>query len=254
MRPESNRRSSRRRARLVLLSPLASRISSLRAGGMGTFGARIAIAPLLGVLTVWPVLARAETPGTPGEIVLAAVARPFLALESFQADFVQTQHWVGMDEPAISNGTLYLLRPNRFRIEYREPKGHLQLSDGRVVWTYVPENGEVLKAELPEGGGGDLLRRILAESRADSMVGSEEVEGRTCRVLTLRPSEDLGLALVRLWTKGPSDAILQYEFEDGSGNRSLYRLDRTRENPPLKASLFSFTPPPGVPVVEVGAP
>ncbi|MFN8549401.1 MAG: outer membrane lipoprotein carrier protein LolA [Candidatus Eisenbacteria bacterium] len=224
MQPESNRRSSLPRVSCLL------------------------------VLSLIAAAAAAEASPTPGELSLAAVASPFLALDSFQADFVQTQHWVGMDEPAVSKGTIFLLRPNLFRIEYREPKGHLQLSDGKVVWTYVPENGEVLKAELPEGGGGDLLRRILAESSPDSAIGSEIIEGRACRVLTLHPGEDLGLTLVRLWTKGSSDAILQYEFEDGSGNRSLYRLDRTRENPPLKASLFSFTPPPGVPVVEVGAP
>ena len=191
---------------------------------------------------------------TAGELALAAIARPFLALESFQADFVQSQDWVGMSEPTLSKGTLYLKKPNLFRIEYHEPAGHLQLSDGKSVWTFVPENGEVLKAALPEGQGGDLLRRILLDSQPEPEVAHEPLEGLACRVLTMIPSEELGLARVRLWTKEAANAILQYEIEDGSGNRSRFRLDRTRDNPPLKASLFSFTPPPGIPVVEVGAP
>lgn len=189
-----------------------------------------------------------------GETLLRAVSGPFLALDTFQAGFEQTQHWVGMDEPTVSKGTLYLKRPNLFRIEYTEPKGHLQLSDGKTVWTYIPENGEVLKTTLPEGQGGDLLRRILTESRPEPDLATDEVLGRRCRVLSLIPAEDLGLSRVRLWTPNGSSAILQYEIEDGSGNRSLFRLDRTRQNPTLKGSLFEFTPPTGVPVIEVGAP
>ncbi|MBK8230564.1 MAG: outer membrane lipoprotein carrier protein LolA [Candidatus Eisenbacteria bacterium] len=189
-----------------------------------------------------------------GETLLRAVSGPFLALDTFQAGFEQTQHWVGMDEPAVSKGTLYLKRPNLFRIEYTEPKGHLQLSDGKTVWTYIPENGEVLKTILPEGQGGDLLRRILLESRPEAEVATAEVVGRPCKVLSLIPAEDLGLSRVRLWTPNGSNAILQYEIEDGSGNRSLFRLDHTRQNPTLKETLFEFTPPTGVPVIEVGAP
>lgn len=185
---------------------------------------------------------------------LRAVAAPFLALERYQADFTQTQYWVGVDDPTVSKGTLSLERGGRFRIEYRVPKGHLQVSDGKQVWTYLPENGEVLLAALPDAAGVDLLRRILEGSQADSLVEAAKLDGRGAEVLSLTPPEELGLSRVRLWTEPAGSAILQYEVVDASGNRSIYRLDKTKQNPSFPASHFSFVPPPGVPVVEVGAP
>ncbi|MCA9729098.1 MAG: outer membrane lipoprotein carrier protein LolA, partial [Candidatus Eisenbacteria bacterium] len=82
----------------------------------------------------------AQAPPTDGEVALRQIAAPFAALRTFQAKFVQTQSWVGMDEVAEYRGVLSISRPNRFRIEYSEPKGHLQVSDGTQVWTYVPGN------------------------------------------------------------------------------------------------------------------
>lgn len=193
------------------------------------------------------------TESSPGARTLREIAEPFRALDSFEAEFVQRQSWVGMDEDLVYKGTLYLLRPNRFRIQYDEPKGHLQISDGEQVWTYVPENGQALLTRLGEGDArGDFLLRILEESQAEPQIQSDLVDDEPARVLTLIPPAGLDLSRVRIWTREGSSAILQYELTEASGNRTSYRLLRVRENPKLDPSLFRFEPPAGVPVVEVG--
>lgn len=203
-----------------------------------------------------PVTAEVPAPATPGAAALREVAGLLLGLDTYRADFEQTQDWVGMEAPAAARGTLSLCRPNRFRIEYEEPKGHLQVSDGTRVWTWVPENGEVLLARLSDGpgGSGDPLRWVLENGRAESEVLTETIDGGPARVIALIPAEGSGLKRVRLWTRPGSPDLIRYEYEDDGGNRTLYRLTRTRKNPPLEAGLFRFTPPPGVPVVELGAP
>lgn len=200
--------------------------------------------------------AAGETSGeSPGEALLHRVSERFLAMTSFEAEFEQSQIWVGMESPQVSSGKLYLARPNRFRLEYSQPKGHLQVSDGERVWTYVPANGEVLLARLgDEAKGGDMLSRLLAESTPDPLVEIGSVGDTPARILTLRPDPSLGVVRLRVWTPIDSDAILQYEIEDGSGNVSAYRILKSRSNPRLDARLFDFEPPEGIPVVEVGAP
>lgn len=195
-------------------------------------------------------------PVTPGAAALREVAGLLLGLDSYQATFEQTQEWVGMDAPAMARGTLYLRRPNLFRIEYSEPKGHLQVSDGGRVWTWVPENGEVLLARLSDGpgGSGDPLRWVLGNGRAEPEVAADTVAGQPARRIVLIPAEGSGLKRVQLWTRPGSPDLIGYEYEDDGGNRTLYRLTHTRKNPRLDAGLFRFTPPPGVPVVELGAP
>ncbi len=190
-----------------------------------------------------------------GGALLQRVSERFLALTTFEADFEQSQIWVGMESPQVSTGKLYLARPNRFRLEYSQPKGHVQVSDGERVWTYVPANGEVLLARLgDEAKGGDMLSRLLAESTPDPLVETGSLGDTAARILTLRPDPSLGVIRLRVWTPIDADAILQYEIEDGSGNVSSYRLLKSRSNPRLDARLFEFEPPEGIPVVEVGAP
>jgi outer membrane lipoprotein carrier protein len=193
---------------------------------------------------------------SPGTAVLKEVAGRLLGLETFEAEFEQTQEWVGMDEPARARGVLYLRRPNLFRIEYREPRGHLQVSDGRKVWTMVPENREVLVSDLSSGpgGSGDPLRWILETSRAEPEVAADTVAGLAARKISLVPAPGSGLRRVRLWTRPGSPDLLVYEFEDEGGNLTRYRLTRTRSNPSLDPALFRFVPPPDIPVVELGAP
>lgn len=199
----------------------------------------------------------AEAPGaySEGEEALEQIAAPFSALRTFQADFVQTQRWIGMDETVQYKGVLSIARPNRFRIEYTDPKGHLQVSDGTQVWTYVPENGQVLLLPLrDEQSRGDFLTRILEESQPAPRLERGTLDGKPVRILSLTPPEGLELDHVRLWTEEGSSAILQYELTERGGNQTTYRLEKIRENPELDERLFHFEPPPGVPVVEVGAP
>lgn len=206
------------------------------------------LAPLL-------LLARTASGQAPEAVAaerLQRAARPFLELTRFQAEFVQTQEWVGMDSPGAFRGMLYLERPNRFRLEYREPAGHLQVCDGDKVYTYVPENEQVLAAPLPRDGRADLLGRILEDSRPDPAVEAAELDGVPAEILTLHPPDGLDLERVRLWTRTDSGAILQYELIEISGNRSTFRFLKTWSDPEIDPELFRFVAPPGVPVVEVG--
>lgn len=240
-------RSADRRRRGLCLTAVAAALGLAAGWGLAADAPASAAAP-----------AGAGSPARPSEgaRLLQQLAADFGSLETFEAEFLQTQRWIGMEETPAWRGTLYLKRPNRFRLEYSDPKGHLQVCDGHTVWTYVPENGEVLKYELTGEAlkGGDLLRWVLENGRAEDAVVSERLDKQTARLLVVVPPEGLGLTRVRFWIREESLAILQYEVTDSSGNRTLYRLLKVRRDPPLKDDLFRFTPPPGVPVVEMGHP
>lgn len=249
------KRTRMQRVRTWALVALAVPFAFLSATGEPGFAAPTGIAP---AAKVAPPPASGGDGGqaySEGEQALEQIATPFRALRTFQAKFVQTQQWVGMDDAAVFRGVLSISRPNRFRIEYTDPKGHVQVSDGTQVWTYVPENEQVLLLPLrEEQSRGDVLTRILEESRPDPVLERGTLDGKPVRILTLIPPAGLDLDHVRLWTAEGSSAILQYELTETGGNRTTYRLEEIRENPDLDEKLFRFTAPPGVPVVEVGAP
>jgi outer membrane lipoprotein carrier protein len=218
----------------------------------GRFPAWALLACTAAALLTHPARAESE-----GEKLLHRIAQGVSGLATFQAEFVQTQRWIGMDASPSYKGTLYLKRPNLFRMEFEEPRGHVQVSDGRTVWTYIPENHEVLTARMDSvnaSKGGDLLRWILETGRADPDVAEELLDGKPAMVVALLPPAGADLSRVRLWVRPDSADLLQYEFTDTSGNLTTYRLTRVRKNPPLADALFHFVPPAGVPVVELGRP
>lgn len=193
---------------------------------------------------------------SPGRRLLERLAGVYLSMETLRIDFTQTQDWVGMEDSPPWKGRILLMRPDKFRIEYEEPEGHLQVGDGERVWTYVPENDEVLVTRLsdPDGPGGDLLRWILETGRPDPEVVGHSVDGKPARLLTLHPPEGLGIDRVRIWVEPEGTGILQYELVDSSGNRNTYLVRSIKADVDLSSSLFRFEPPEGVPVVELGSP
>jgi len=237
---------------LALLLPLLPVLPVSPAGPGAPWGAAGFLAPAAAAAA----LPEAQAAASAGESALRRLSADLQSLDTFQAEFVQTQEWAGMEPSAPYRGTLSLMRPNLFRIEYADPAGHLQVSDGARVWTWIPENGEVLMADLQKTGsaGGDLLRWVLNNSRAEPHLETVELEGSPAEVLLLAPEEGLGVSGVRIWLRPGTTEIRQYEVVDSSGNRTLYRLTKIRRNPRLSPELFRFTPPSGVPVVEIGAP
>jgi outer membrane lipoprotein carrier protein len=240
--------------RLVSLGLLMVMFGGLAAGrGLAQAGGALNVG---GEVPIRPDTVAASRAATPGEQLLRGFASHFRALATFEADFVQTQDWAGMDDAPLWKGKLYLRRPNLFRIEYTEPPGHLQVSDGKTVWTYVPENGEVLAARLDStsGPGGDILRWVLDTGQAEPDVAQIQVEGKPALMVSLLPAAGLGLSKVRLWIRPGSLDLCQYEIIDSSGNSNLYLLSRAKGNPKLSDEFFRFTPPAGVPIVQLGSP
>jgi outer membrane lipoprotein-sorting protein len=175
------------------------------------------------------------------------------ARKSLIAHFSQTQAFAGFDEPVESRGTLRILRPSYFDILYDPPSRQRQVCDGTFVWTYVPEQKQVVKATLsPEATrGADLLdwalegATLISSAPDDSMGG-----GGMC--LTLEPGSQLPLQELRIWMRTADATLLGYEAVDTEGNRTRMRFLDLRPAKGLKPADFAFRPPAGVEVVEMG--
>jgi outer membrane lipoprotein-sorting protein len=161
--------------------------------------------------------------------------------------------FTGFDEPLESRGTLRILRPSRFDILYDPPSRQRQVCDGTYVWTYVPEQKQVVKATLsPEATrGADLLDwaldgATLASSTPDDSMGAGGER------LGVTPGPQLPLQALTIWMRRADAELLGYEAVDTEGNRTRMRLVDLRAAKGLKPADFTFQPPPGVEVVEMG--
>ncbi len=170
---------------------------------------------------------------------------------ALQTPFVQISHWVVLDRPDTSLGVLTVMPPDRFRLEYEQPAGHLIGCDGSQIWTIVPEERQVLRARVGDTSGwGGLFYRGLEEAADSSVVLRESPPwGRVARIaLRARPEWGLRSLYVELLPDGTLP--VGYGYADDEGNRTEFWFGDPQFLDRVNAALFRFAVPTGYELFE----
>jgi outer membrane lipoprotein carrier protein len=204
---------------------------------------RIAAFLLLAVLAI-PAHADAAADAAAARRVQSALGE----LSSLRAQFRQTV--TGADGKVIerAEGTMSLARPGRFRWDYRVPE-QLIVSDGTTVWFHDVGLEQVTIRPAAETIVGTPAMLLTGEGdlRAEfEITDAGQQDGLAWSLLTPRRADGDFRAL-RLGFAGGE--LRRMILLDRLGQTTELAFERIERNPRLEASLFSFTPPPGVDVV-----
>lgn len=146
-------------------------------------------------------------------------------------------------------GTMQLLRPNKFRWEYKKPYEQQIVSDGKQVFLYdldlqqvtVRELGKALSASpaalLAGGAALETNFTLSNETRKDDLAW----------VQVLPKEKDSGFDKVFLGFK--QNQLQKMELHDSFNHITNISFSAIERNPTLSASVFQFTAPKGVDVV-----
>jgi len=202
--------------------------------------------------------ASAQTPRAPSEAVepaaplLARLRERLEERRAFRSSFLQLSYWAAFDEADTSSGTLSVAPPDRFRLEYEQPAGHLIGSDGRFVWTTLPEDRQVLRAQIEETTNwGRFFYEGLGQA-ADSLapVVRDPARGRIARIaLAGRP--EWGASEIYVEVAEESGLPVGYGYTDEEGNRFRFLFHNPAFVSALAESLFRFGIPEGYELFEV---
>ena len=175
-------------------------------------------------------------------------------LRSLQADFTEIYRGEGAER--VESGTLWLKKPRKMRWEYRSPREKLFISDGQVVWFYLPAERQLRKTTLRKL---DDLRSPLVFLLGKTKL-EKELRGLS-KVVDQSPLSP-GNTLLRGVPQGvvaanevqlevtPSYQIVRIVLLEADGATTEFRFAGWTENLELSDSRFQFTPPPGVETVE----
>ncbi len=205
-----------------------------------------------------PVLAATMFAATP-EPNLGAIAKAvddhYNRLHSLQTDFTEIYRGSGVER--VESGTLWLKKPRKMRWEYRSPKQKLFMSDGKVVWFYLPAERQLRKSEFRKL---DDLRSPLAFLLGKTKL-ENELQGLS-KVVDQSPQSP-GNVLLRGVPKAMADRISDVVLEitplnqiarivltEVDGETTEFRFASPKENLDLGDSRFQFTPPAGVETIE----
>jgi outer membrane lipoprotein carrier protein len=171
-----------------------------------------------------------------------------------------TERYRGLGMDRSESGTLTLAKPGRMRWAYDAPAGKLFILDGKFATSYTP--GDAQATRVPESQLNDLrtpLRFLLGHAEI-----AKELTGLTL-TLVGTPSQPLytlsGSPRVKLGdpaspvsqialTVDPAGQIQSMRIQQTDGTRTDFTFTAIRENVPTTPADFTFTPPPGVTVIN----
>ncbi|OGG01023.1 MAG: hypothetical protein A3F83_12750 [Candidatus Glassbacteria bacterium RIFCSPLOWO2_12_FULL_58_11] len=199
-------------------------------------------------------VSRAESPLT-FEEVLQGIDRYYAGFSSFKASFTQLVEVPALEKSERFNGTLYFLKPEYLRLEYRKPRGQLLVADGTWYWFYMPQEDvpQAMRAPMGEGVegpryvlGGQMSRRF-----SGTMVGREPRGGAESYVLDLEPLAPTNFyKTLRAWVDSRTFATRAVRYLDESGNFNTFDLSDFEQNAEFSSGKFNFTPPPGTQILD----
>ena len=175
-------------------------------------------------------------------------------LHSYSATFAQQR----FDETGAlletAKGDCSIERPGRFRWNYREPYQQVIVSDSSKLWIYDEDLAQVTVNTVSADAPGTPAELLSAQFDVATRY----------TVAHLGPLE--GYDWYRLHPKGAKTQFQEVELgfadheikamrlKDNLGQTTLLHFEAVKRNAPMAQTLFQFTPPAGVDVVEGSAP
>ena len=210
----------------------------------------------IGLMAVMTVSVGAQSP-TP-DTLARDLQRKYDRVADFSADFVHSYRGGVLKQQATERGTLLVKKPGKMRWEYTAPEKKLFVSDGHKIYSYIPQDRQVIVGTMPRDehaptpalfltGKGDITRDFNAsfEKVPEAQPGSF--------VLKLTPKrrepeyESLTLVL------DPKTLTIQMLITvDAQGGRSAFTFSNLKENVGVADNQFVFKMPRNVDVVTDG--
>lgn len=211
----------------------------------------------LGLLFLAGALPMASAPAPAPADPALKLEQALRSVKALEADFDQFYYSSSVAKPLHEKGRLFFERPNLMRWEYFDPEPKVFLYKDEVFSQYYPEDQQLIRSRLAKeqyesevltllGGQKDLGTDYVVERDLSS------AEARSVGRLKLTPRVEGEYAWISLDPDPRTGLILRAVFQDWAENRTEFRFSKIRANPPLQASVFTLTVPPGTEIIEEG--
>ena len=170
------------------------------------------------------------------QALLARISAKLNAIGTLQCKFLQ----IGPDGSS-SQGTFYLLRPQRMRFEFQKPNPLLVVADG--TWLIIKDNKLGTYDRYPIGSTPiSLLLRSKIDLSKDKNIRNVERIGNLVRVTARDKNQNLSGEIV-LTFEEPDLTLRQWVVTDAQGGKTIVAFSDHAYGMVLKADLFKVEAP-----------
>ena len=215
--------------------------------------ARLLATALLSIALLTPARAATLTPTELAE----ALQKRYDGVRDFSADFVHTYRGGVLRKELSEKGRVLVRKPGRFRWDYSTPEVKQFVSDGVKVYSYVPQDKQVVVTTVPVeddastpalflAGKGNLARDFTAT--AAPLPQGAPAGARALKLVPKTPQRDYDslVVVVDAQTFGLRGLVTA----DAQGGTSSLMFTNLRENVGLSDKDFAFKMPRGVDVIS----
>jgi outer membrane lipoprotein carrier protein len=178
------------------------------------------------------------------------------SIKDFSADFVHTYQGGVLRKQITERGHVLIKKPGKMRWEYMAPEKKLFISDGVKMYSYVPEDNQVIVSTVPEGdragapvlflaGKGNLTRDFRPEI-VDVPAGFP-AQTRAVKLMPKVPQPDYDSLI--LVVDQASYMLRGIVTVDAQGGRSAISFANLKENVGTPDKVFAFSIPRGAEVI-----
>ena len=185
-----------------------------------------------------------------------ALQKKYDAIKDFSADFVHVYEGGVLKKQITERGRLQVKKPGKMRWDYTAPGPKLFVSDGVMLYSYIPQEKQVFVTSVPQGdqattpmlflsGKGDLARDFtpsLVDPSPGLPAGSQAL-----KLVPRSPQRDYDWLILAV--DPASLALRGLVTVDAQGGKSSFSFTNLKENVGLADKDFTFKIPRGVDVV-----
>ena len=191
------------------------------------------------------------------EEVMAKVQAQYDKTGAFQARFQQESRLKAMQQTDSAAGWMYFQKPSRMRWQYEIPAAQKKevVTDGRLVWMYLPQDNVVMVYKVEQVLRSDLVMRFfsgIGQFQKDFNVSWNRLpkEGDSLVIDLFPKREQAELKRLTLTINPKTYLVDKLEFANALGEETRFTFSQIKLDVQLAPDFFSFKPPPGVQVVR----
>ena len=186
------------------------------------------------------------------DAIISKVQKTYEGIQNIQADFVQLTTSSATKETQKADGLVYFKKPGMMKWEYKSPTNDIIVSDGKTIWAYQQDIGQVMIGNASDSGA-SISNNFLAgmgNLKKDFDIELEKPDNNSYS-LKLNPKvPQPNIQRLYIAVDKKTSLVKQTIVFDLLGNETKVIFENLRINQSVPANIFKFKIPEGVRVVK----
>lgn len=187
-----------------------------------------------------------------GKELVEQLKKKYATVNDAVVKFEQTMKYGMSRFEQTFSGTLYFKKGNKYRIETEQ---QTVVTDGNTSWLYSKVNKQVIIDRYKEDKNAlspDKFLLSISDEYIPLVLKTEKINDKKISILKLTPkSDDSPIESAKVWIIEGELTIAKVEITDINGTITTYTVKSLKINSGLDDSLFKFSIPSDVKIVDL---